>query len=483
MTLLNTAAETAAAAPDTSTLVADYTYIVSAFLFIMSLKWMSKVKTSRRGNHAGTVAMILAVVGTMIAAHIEAEAYMWIFGAIALGGVIGVPMAVFMPMTAVPQRTALSHAFGGLAVGMVGIAKLLEFIKVFEETGAEIHTFIMVVLAAEILLGFLTFTGSMIAFAKLQELISSSPVLYPGRNFVTLITFLVAIGSAVMLGIQPEVGPFLYALIVSSLLVGVMLVMPIGGADMPTVIAILNAYAGIAASAMGFVLNNKLLIIAGALDGSSGLILAIIMCKAMNRSFVNVLFGGVGQKATAAAATGEQRTVASYTPGDAAAILDTAKHVIIVPGYGMAVAQAQHTVKELYEELSGRGVRVDFAIHPVAGRMPGHMNVLLAEADIPYEALIELDEINPVFPESDVAIVLGANDVCNPAARTQKDSPLYGMPILNVDKSRTVMVVKRSLGSGFAGIDNELFYLDKTMMIFGDAKKVVTEVVNEVKNS
>lgn len=474
MTLLNTAAE-AASVNET---IADYTYILSAFLFIMSLKWMSKVKTSRRGNHAGTVAMILAVVGTMIAAHIEAEAYMWIFGAIALGGAIGIPMAVFMPMTAVPQRTALSHAFGGIAVGMVGIAKLLEFI----ELGEGIHTFIMVVLAAEILLGFLTFTGSMIAFAKLQELISSAPVLYPGRNFVTLITFLVAIASAVMLGINPEVGPFLYSLIIASLLVGVMLVMPIGGADMPTVIAILNAYAGLAASAMGFVLNNKLLIIAGALDGSSGLILAIIMCKAMNRSFLNVLFGGVGQTAAVATSAGEQRSVASYTPGDAAAILDTARHVIIVPGYGMAVAQAQHTVKELYEELISRNVKVEFAIHPVAGRMPGHMNVLLAEADIPYEALVELDEINPAFPESDVAIVLGANDVCNPAARTQKDSPLYGMPILNVDKAHTVMVVKRSLGSGFAGIDNELFYLDKTMMIFGDAKKVVTEVVNEVKN-
>lgn len=477
MNLLAIAAKTAAET-ETTQVVADYTYILSAFLFIMSLKWMSKVKTSRRGNYAGTAAMILAVVGTMIATHIEAEAYMWIFGAIALGGAIGIPMAVFMPMTAVPQRTALSHAFGGLAVGMVGIAKLLEFIN----AGQEIHTFIMVVLGAEILLGFLTFTGSMVAFAKLQELISSSPVLYPGRNFVTLTTFLVAIGSAVMLGIQPEVGPFLYALIISSLLVGVMLVMPIGGADMPTVIAILNAYAGLSASAMGFVLNNKLLIIAGALDGSSGLILAIIMCKAMNRSFLNVLFGGVGQTAAATAGTGEQRTVASYTPSDAAAILDTAKHVIIVPGYGMAVAQAQHTVKELYEELVSRKVKVQFAIHPVAGRMPGHMNVLLAEADIPYEALVELDEINPVFPEADVAIVLGANDVCNPAARTQKDSPLYGMPILNVDKAHTVMVVKRSLGSGFAGIDNELFYLDKTMMIFGDAKKVVTEVVNEVKN-
>jgi NAD(P) transhydrogenase subunit beta len=383
-------------------------------------------------------------------------------------------MAVYMPMTAVPQRTALSHAFGGLAAGLVGAAEYIE-------RSGHIDAFTMSILSAEMLLGFLTFTGSLIAFAKLQEIMATQPILYPGRNIVSLATFLTAIGAAVSLALFPENQIALYVLGGASLLFGVLLVIPIGGADMPTVIAILNSYAGLSASAMGFVLNNKLLIVAGALDGSSGLILAIIMCKAMNRSFLNVLFGGVGQQA---APTGgkEGRTVTGYTTSDAAAVLDNAKLVLIVPGYGMAVAQAQHAVKELTDVLTAKGTEVKFAIHPVAGRMPGHMNVLLAEADISYDSLIELEHINPVFPEADVAIVLGANDVCNPAARTEKDSPLYGMPILDVDKARTVIFVKRSMNPGFAGIGNELFYLDKTMMVFGDAKKVVTEIVAEYKH-
>ncbi len=451
----------------------DYTYLASAFLFILSLKWMSQVKTSRNGNYAGTAAMLLAIIGTLLTARFAGVAYAWIGGSILVGALVGIPMAVYMPMTAVPQRTALSHAFGGLAAGLVGTA------EVFERAG-NIDAFTMGVLSAEMLLGYLTFTGSLIAFAKLQEIMATAPVLYPGRMFVTFLTFATAIGAGATLAIAPETQVALYVLIVASLLFGLMLVLPIGGADMPTVIAILNSYAGLSASAMGFVLNNKLLIVAGALDGSSGLILAIIMCKAMNRSFLNVLFGGVGQTA---APTGKQgRTVTGYTTSDAAAVLDNAKLVLVVPGYGMAVAQAQHAVKELTDVLVSKGTEVKFAIHPVAGRMPGHMNVLLAEADIPYESLVELEHINPSFPEADVAIVLGANDVCNPAARHDKNSPLYGMPILDVDKARTVIFVKRSMNPGFAGIDNELFYLDKTMMVFGDAKKVVTEIVAEYKH-
>ncbi len=452
----------------------SYTYLASAFLFILSLKWMSQVKTSRSGNYAGTAAMGLAIIGTLLTATFSSYAYAWIVGAMLLGAAIGIPMAVYMPMTAVPQRTALSHAFGGLAAGLVGTAEMYErqgFLDVFTTS----------VLSAEMLLGYLTFTGSLIAFAKLQELIDTAPLLFPGRMFVTFGTFATAIVAGVFLAINPDQLTALYVLIGASLLFGVMLVMPIGGADMPTVIAILNSYAGLSASAMGFVLNNKLLIIAGALDGSSGLILAIIMCKAMNRSFLNVLFGGVGQTAQPTGG-GQKKTVTGYTTSDAAAVLDNAKLVLVVPGYGMAVAQAQHAVKELTDVLVQKGTDVKFAIHPVAGRMPGHMNVLLAEADIPYESLVELEHINPSFPEADVAIVLGANDVCNPVARHDKTSPLFGMPILDVDKARTVIFVKRSMNAGFAGVDNELFYLDKTMMVFGDAKKVVTEIVAEYKH-
>jgi NAD(P) transhydrogenase subunit beta len=450
----------------------EYLYLVSAILFILSIKWMSSVKTSRWGNWAGSSAITLAVVGTLAFTSISAAGYTWIGIAIAVGALAGIPMAILMPMTAVPQRTALSHAFGGLAVGLVGAAEYLM-------PGHHISGPNLVVLAIEMLLGFLTFTGSLIAFGKLQEIIPTRPILYPGRHVLMVLVLLTAIVATVFLVTKPEATWALYALIGAGLLFGIMLVVPIGGADMPTVIAILNAYAGLAASAMGFVLNNKLLIVAGALDGTSGLILSILMCKAMNRSFANVLFGGVGT--VAVDTSGPQRSVKSYTPEDAMTIMEDAQLVMVVPGYGMAVAQAQHAVKELMNALTARGTNVKFAIHPVAGRMPGHMNVLLAEADIPYDALLELDEANSLFPECDVAIVLGANDVCNPVARHKKDSPIYGMPILDVDKARTVMVVKRSMNPGFAGIDNDLFYLDKTMMIFGDAKKVITEMVGATK--
>ncbi|HMI90880.1 MAG TPA: NAD(P)(+) transhydrogenase (Re/Si-specific) subunit beta [Polyangiales bacterium] len=454
----------------------QYTYLASAALFILALKWMGQVKSARRGNWAGTAAMSLAIIGTLVAGGFSLAGYGYIAGAVAVGTAIGVPMALIMPMTAVPQRTALSHAFGGLAAALVGIAE-------YYEQHNHLPRVTAFVLGAEVLLGALTFTGSLMAFGKLQELISGQPVVYPGRNFASIGTLSVALLATAYLGYDPGCVPAMVTVVASALLFGILLLLPIGGADMPTVIAILNAYAGLSASAMGFVLNNKLLIIAGALDGTSGLILAIMMCKAMNRSFSNVLFGAVGQIAADAgqgvSPTG--KTVISYTVEDARALLENTRLVIIVPGYGLAVAQAQHACKELAAVLQAQGTEVIFAIHPVAGRMPGHMNVVLAEADIPYDQLWEMETVNPRFAEADVAIVLGANDVTNPAARTNKASPLYGMPILDVDKAKTVIFVKRSMKPGFAGIDNELFYLDRTVMVLGDAKKVVTGLVAAFK--
>jgi NAD(P) transhydrogenase subunit beta len=325
--------------------------------------------------------------------------------------------------------------------------------------------------------------GSVIAFLKLQEMISGRPLVYPGRNFVSVGVFVICLGLAVALVLNPTLSALIPVIVVFALIFGFLLVMGIGGADMPTVIAILNAYAGLSAAALGFVLNNKLLIVAGTLDGSSGLILAFIMCKSMNRSFLNVLFGGVGSAMPTTSKpgdSGEERVVHAFSPEDLAIVLGTAHSVVIAPGYGMAVAQAQHVVKELEEALAERGCEVLYAIHPVAGRMPGHMNVLLAEADVSYDKLIEMEEINSLLAETDVAIVLGANDVVNPAARNAKDSPIYGMPILEVDRARTVVIIKRSMASGFAGVENELFYNPKTMMVFGDAKKVLAEVVKKM---
>jgi NAD(P) transhydrogenase subunit beta len=377
-----------------------------------------------------------------------------------------------MPMTAVPQLTALSHAFGALASALIGTA---EFYKGEIPLG-----FPMGALVLETLLGFLTTTASIIAFAKLQELMPTRPLTYKGQNVVSLsmLTAAIVIGGWMVVSPAPTWAfPVFIALCMGF---GIMLVIPIGGADMPTVIALLNSYAGVAAAAMGFVLNNRLLIIAGALNGSAGLILSIIMCKAMNRSFTNVLFGAFGQLAAAATGTTVQRPVRSANPDEAASILDSARTVIVIPGYGMAVAQAQHKIRELYDALSKRGIDVKFAIHPVAGRMPGHMNVLLAEADIPYDKLLEMDEINGDFPNTDVALVIGANDVVNPLARTDKTSPIFGTPILDADRARTVMVIKRSMSPGFAGIDNELYYMNNTLMLFGDAKNFVAGIVKEL---
>src|SRR5207249_9682195 len=388
---------------------------------------------------------------------------------------IGAPTALYMPMTAVPQRTALRHAFGALAAALVGTAE-------YYLHTPQLSRFTMVALALEVLLGSLTFTGSLMAFGKLQEILPTRPITYRGQNVCNLSILAMAAGAGLYLVIHPEAKTIFPGFAGLGLLFGALLIVPIGGADMPTVISLLNSYAGLSAAAMGFVLQNKVLIVAGALDGSSGLILSIIMSKAMNRSFTNVLFGAFGQVQASAAGGQETRPVRSATAEEAAAILAAANKVVVVPGYGMAVAQAQHKVRELYDALTKKGVEVRFAIHPVAGRMPGHMNVLLAEADIPYDRLLDMDEINPEFAQADVALVIGANDVTNPAARHDRASPIYGMPILDVDKARTVMVIKRGMSPGFAGIENELYYLGKTLMLFGDAKSFVGAIVKELSD-
>ena len=444
-------------------------YLIASVLFILSLRWMSSPTTARHGIWAGELGMLLAIVGTLLHHGMD---YKWVAVALVLGSGIGIPLGM-VQMTAVPQRTALSHAFGALCVTLVGTAE-------FYLRTPNVPKFMMSVLSMEVILGGLTFTGSLMAAGKLQEILPQRPITFKGQNFVNFLLMGVAVASAGYLVLHPEAKILFPVIVGISLFFGVMLVIPIGGADMPTVISLLNSYAGLSAAAMGFVLNNKLLIIAGALDGSSGLVLSIIMSKAMNRSFTNVLFGAFGQVAATAAAGEEAKPVRSATPEEAASILAAANKVVIVPGYGMAVAQAQHKVRELYDSLSKKGVDVRFAIHPVAGRMPGHMNVLLAEADIPYDRLIEMDEINGDFPQTDVALIIGANDVTNPAARTDQSSPIFGMPILDVDKAHTVMVIKRSMNPGFAGIDNPLYYLDRTLMLFGDAKQFVGSIVKEL---
>jgi len=448
-----------------------FTYITAGVMFILALKWLTAPATARRGVLVGEIGMLLAVVGTLVKADIVE--YQWIVAAPFLGSAIGIPMAVFMPMTAMPQRIALSHAFGALAAALVGTSE-------FYLHTPHLGKFTLSALGLEVLLGFLTFTGSLMAFGKLQSLLPDRPLTYKGQNFVNLGVLAVAVGIAVYLVVNPGATWLFPILAVLAVTFGVMLIVPIGGADMPTVISLLNSYAGLSGAAMGFVLNNKVLIIAGALDGSSGLLLSVIMCRAMNRSFTNVLFGAFGQVQEKAAGEVEERSVRQSTTEEAAELLDAARSVIIVPGYGMAVAQAQHKVRELGDVLARAGVDVKYAIHPVAGRMPGHMNVLLAEANVPYDQLFDMDEINPEFPTCDVALVIGANDVTNPAARHDQSSPIYGMPILDVDKAQTVMVVKRSMRPGFAGVENELYYEDKTLMVFGDAKQVATDLVEEL---
>ena len=457
--------------PEMRDALVQLTYLVAGVFFIFSLKWMNSPQTARRAVWAGVWAMVLGIGGTLANPAVAVSSLPWIAVAVMVGGLIGVPLSK-VPLTAVPQRTALSHAFGGLAAGLVGTAKYYLWLH---EGGANLTTFRMFAISAEVILGFLTFTGSLMAAGKLQEILPGRPITFRGQLIVNFLILGGAIACAAGLIINPQWAFLFPLLVILSLLFGIMLIIPIGGADMPTVIALLNSYAGLSAVAMGFVLDNTLLIIAGALDGSSGLILSIVMCKAMNRSFTNVLFGAFGSvQDSAGEDTG--KTVKSASAAEAAEIMEQADTVVIVPGYGMAVAQAQHRVRELYDQLTKRGIKVKFAIHPVAGRMPGHMNVLLAEADIPYDDLVEMEEINADIPQVDVVLVLGANDVVNPAAKNNPKSPIHGMPIIEADRARTVLAVKRSMKPGFAGIDNELYTMDKTLMVFGDAKAVVGDM-------
>ncbi len=448
----------------------DVVYFIASTLFLLGLRDITHPTTARRGTALAALAMLLAVLGTLIKQEIVS--YEWIALGLVVGTLIGIPMGLKIPMTKMPERIALSHCFGGIAIALVGVVE-------YYHLGAEITRFQMGTIGFEVFFGAVTFTGSLMAFGKLQELLPGRPMTFPKQNIITVGSVVLAIALIFFLVVSPDSTSLFNLLLALSLVLGILLVLPIGGADMPVVICLLNSYAGLAAAASGFALNNMVLIICGALDGGSGFILSLLMCKAMNRSFSNVLFGAFGQITAAppaAEASVKKGSVQSKTPEEAAEIFKTAKSVIVVPGYGMAVAQAQHIVRELANFLEKNGATVKYAIHPVAGRMPGHMNVLLAEADIPYEQLVDMDDINPEFKTTDVSLVIGANDVVNPAAKTDPSSPIYGMPILEVEESKLVMVLKRSMNPGFAGIDNQLFIAPNTVMVFGDAKQTLLKI-------
>ena len=461
-------------------------YLLSTVFFIFGIKQLAKVKTARRGNTIAAIGMLLAIIGSLL--ELGSIDYRWIIGGAAVGGLIGMLFATRVQMTAMPEMVALFNGFGGIASALV--AGSIYWLKIVEQNAdgtvaSALGTAQAVTVMLSIFIGAITFTGSLVALLKLQgKLKKGQPILLPARHLITaaLMFGALALGVAGVVSASAASVPWVVGLAAVALLLGVLLTIPIGGADMPVVVSLLNSYSGIAASMAGFVIGNPLLIIAGAMVGAAGLILTQIMCVAMNRSLFNVLVGGFGvQDSTGGGGSDEYTTVTSCGAEEAAMVLESAESVIIVPGYGLAVAQAQHAVRELADLLDKRGTKVTYAIHPVAGRMPGHMNVLLAEADVPYEDLIEMDHINPEFKNTDVAIVLGANDVVNPVAGKDPASPIYGMPILNAHESRSVFVVKRSLSPGYAGIKNELFEYDNTMMIFGDAKKVLQELATEVK--
>jgi NAD(P) transhydrogenase subunit beta len=449
----------------------EATYLVASILFILSLKGMSRPETARRGMFLAEAGMAAAIIGTLVGQHIVT--WVWIIAGLTLGSIIGGWMAISVPMTAMPQRTALSHAFGALAAALVGVGEFLVH-------GAEMGTVTRGALGFEVMLGALTTTGSLIAAGKLQGVIGGRPIQFRGQNAINLLIFLAMTGSFVFFWIHPETVAAFYAMLGLAFAFGVMLVIPIGSADMPVVMSLLNSYAGLAAAATGFVLGNNVLIIAGTLDGFSGFILSVLMCKAMNRSITNVLFGGFGS-AIAEAATETGGVMREINLEDAAMQLAFANRVIFVPGYGLATAQAQHAVRELADVLEDRGITIKYAIHPVAGRMPGHMNVLLAEANVSYSALYEMDQINPEFPSTDVVVVIGANDVVNPDARDNPKSLIAGMPILEVDRARSVIVLKRGQGRGFSGLENPLFYKPCTSMLYGDAKASLSHLAQAIQ--
>lgn len=445
-------------------------YLVSSVLFVLGLRGLTSPVTARRGVIFAELGMVVAVWGTLL--HPDIVTFKWIIISAAIGSVIGIAMSALIPMTKMPERIALSHSFGGLAAALVGVSH-------YYEHADHLDRVTMSALGFEMMFGAVTFTGSLMAFGKLQGMVTSRNVTYPLQNFSNFGLFGVMLALWVALIISPAQPVLFYSLFGLAILLGVLLVLPIGGADMPVVIALLNSYAGLAASATGFVLENKVLIIAGALDGASGFILSIVMSRAMNRSFRNVLFGAFGKVDVEKSIEGTSTSsgeVREASVGDAAMLLGGAASVIVVPGYGMAVAQAQHAVREMAAHLEKDGVQVRYAIHPVAGRMPGHMNVLLAEADVPYDQLFELDEINDDFSTTDVCLVVGANDVVNPAAKNTPGSPIYGMPVMNADQARTCIVLKRSMRPGFAGIENELFTAENTVLVFGDAKETLTKL-------
>jgi NAD(P) transhydrogenase subunit beta len=455
--------------------VLRYCYIVSAICFILGLKGLSSPKWARSGMALAAFGMGLAVVGTLFHHHIVN--YTWIMIGLAIGAVVGATLGLSIPMTAVPQRTALSHSLGALAACLVGVSEYIRY-------QGELDRITLVALDFEVIVGGLTFTGSLMAAAKLQEWLPGRPITYRGQNIFNLALLSVILISAVYLVVTQAATPFFYVMVALSFIFGLLLVIPIGAADMPVVIALLNSYGGLADAAMGFVLMNKIQIITGSLDGTSGFLLSLLMCRAMNRSAVNVLFGAFGSVSEEEVTAGAEAkgTVRSISAEETAVLFETASSVIVVPGYGMAVAQAQHVVAELANILTSRGIDVKYAIHPVAGRMPGHMNVLLAEANVPYDQLHEMEAINPSFAEADIALVVGANDVTNPAAKNNKSSPLYGMPILEVERAKSIIVLKRSMRPGFAGVDNDLYYNEKCMMLFGDAKASITTLISEMKS-
>jgi len=471
--------------------VIEFAYLVSAALFILGIKGLTKPKTAVRGNLLAAIGMLVALVATLT--HKEVLTYEWIIAGIVLGGLIGAVMAIKVQMTAMPQMVAALNGFGGGASLFVAWAEFEKSLQPLtgmaavmasvQHGNASLEVITLTATGLAVLIGAVTLTGSLVAFAKLQEfVISGKPIGFKGMQVVTAAVFLFAICAiaAVTQGYHSQA--MFIALVVAALLLGLLLVLPIGGADMPVVIALLNSYSGIAASAAGFIMGNTALIVTGALVGASGIILTQIMCKAMNRSLTNVLFGVM---APAGSGPSDDEVyggkVKSAGAEEIAMLIESARRVVIVPGFGLAMSQAQHAVRDLTDTMEGLGIEVEFAIHPVAGRMPGHMNVLLAEAEISYDKLVEMDRINPTFEQTDVAIVIGANDVTNPMAREDKGSPIYGMPILNVDKAKTVVVIKRSLSSGFAGLPNPLFAAENTLMLFGDGKKAVLDLVAALK--
>lgn len=462
-----------------TTNLVEIAYLIASILFIWGLKSLSSPVTARRGNFLASFGMLLAVVATLL--HREIITFQWIIAGILVGSIVGIILATKIQMTAMPQMVALLNGFGGAASALVGMAE-------YYRQSPNINPYLMIIIGLSILIGWLTFSGSIIAFAKLQELMRGAPIVYPLQNILNGAVIFSAIALIFFLAFQPANAPLFITVAVLSLAVGVLAVLPIGGADMPVVIALLNSFSGIAAAATGFVVSNSILIISGSLVGSSGTILAYLMCVAMNRSLFNVLFGAFGKAPAVPTAAGPKPSSTDGTPEvkrltieETAAIFLKAKSVIVVPGYGMAAAQAQHAVRNLADLLKGRQADIKYAIHPVAGRMPGHMNVLLAEANVPYTELIDMDDINPDFPDADVALVMGANDVTNPAARHDTSSPIYGMPILDVDKAKRVIVCKRSMKPGFAGIDNELYMMPNTYMLFGDAKSTAEKLVEAIK--